>query len=115
MKNNLQSILLFLSLLLLSGILQAQPNTRVNESFKNILGTDTLVQQPFLGGLLNKETWIIRSKDKDTLEIAEVKNGKLHGEQQLFYHNGDVKSIAHYRSEEHTSELQSRPHLVCRL
>jgi len=97
MKNNLQSILLFLSLLLLSGILQAQPNTRVNESFKNILGTDTLVQQPFLGGLLNKETWIIRSKDKDTLEIAEVKNGKLHGEQQLFYHNGDVKSIAHYK------------------
>src|SRR3989442_1758314 len=31
---------------------------------------------------------------------------------ELFYHTG----LAHQqRSEEHTSELQSRPHLVCRL
>src|SRR3989442_9329912 len=28
---------------------------------------------------------------------------------------GDVPVRAHRRSEEHTSELQSRPHLVCRL
>src|SRR3989442_8781941 len=27
----------------------------------------------------------------------------------------DVPSLAQDRSEEHTSELQSRPHLVCRL
>src|SRR5690554_7692725 len=28
---------------------------------------------------------------------------------------GNVPLIADFRSEEHTSELQSRPHLVCRL
>src|SRR5436305_9819490 len=27
----------------------------------------------------------------------------------------DVGDATHHRSEEHTSELQSRPHLVCRL
>src|SRR5690554_7457099 len=26
-----------------------------------------------------------------------------------------ARGLVHYRSEEHTSELQSRPHLVCRL
>src|SRR5690554_128709 len=29
--------------------------------------------------------------------------------------SGNTLMIDHYRSEEHTSELQSRPHLVCRL
>src|SRR5690554_1423197 len=32
-----------------------------------------------------------------------------------FGFHGSVPSIVNYRSEEHTSELQSRPHLVCRL
>src|SRR5690554_7757674 len=40
-----------------------------------------------------------------------------HGTQQVFYSSSDppgsFSNIA--RSEEHTSELQSRPHLVCRL
>src|SRR5690554_3079281 len=93
MKVKLQFLI---ALLLLSGIIKAQPNKVVNEPFKNILGTDTLVQQPILGGIFNKKVWTIHNKDKDTLEISEVKNGKLHGEQQLFYHNGNVKSIAHY-------------------
>src|SRR3989442_8497308 len=30
-------------------------------------------------------------------------------------HEGATKPAVHERSEEHTSELQSRPHLVCRL
>src|SRR6266699_2383979 len=30
-------------------------------------------------------------------------------------HHGDVRRRRRPRSEEHTSELQSRPHLVCRL
>src|SRR5690554_661213 len=94
MKVKLQFLI---ALLLLSGIIKAQPNKVVNEPFKNILGTDTLVQQPILGGIFNKKVWTIHNKDKDTLEISEVKNGKLHGEQQLFYHNGNVKSIAHYK------------------
>src|SRR5690554_6955488 len=28
---------------------------------------------------------------------------------------GQIMHLGHWRSEEHTSELQSRPHLVCRL
>src|SRR5690554_7710104 len=31
------------------------------------------------------------------------------------YSNEHLNLVANYRSEEHTSELQSRPHLVCRL
>src|SRR3989442_9868937 len=30
-------------------------------------------------------------------------------------HRGAVRARSDFRSEEHTSELQSRPHLVCRL
>src|SRR5436305_10133523 len=30
-------------------------------------------------------------------------------------HQPFAEQVAHLRSEEHTSELQSRPHLVCRL
>src|SRR5690625_6656279 len=30
-------------------------------------------------------------------------------------HHSDMKALQTYRSEEHTSELQSRGHLVCRL
>src|SRR5690554_7472812 len=45
------------------------------------------------------------AKDFLHLEIAEVN-----------YHNDLPNSLLFFnRSEEHTSELQSRPHLVCRL
>src|SRR3989442_8997206 len=33
----------------------------------------------------------------------------------LGHRSGDLAGLRHGRSEEHTSELQSRPHLVCRL
>src|SRR5690625_6506754 len=37
--------------------------------------------------------------------------------ESVFSENSTLRltSVAHYRSEEHTSELQSRGHLVCRL
>src|SRR3989442_8070568 len=35
-----------------------------------------------------------------------------YGAARIFYYNSIMRR---YRSEEHTSELQSRPHLVCRL
>src|SRR5437870_9809779 len=35
--------------------------------------------------------------------------------ERLGYREGDAPSISFARSEEHTSELQSRGHLVCRL
>src|SRR5690554_4899749 len=34
---------------------------------------------------------------------------------ELLYENTSRGAISYLRSEEHTSELQSRPHLVCRL
>src|SRR5690554_7659554 len=47
-------------------------------------------------------------------------NGKFFGEFRGTYAYSPLKWLAigttfSYRSEEHTSELQSRPHLVCRL
>src|SRR2546422_6302168 len=41
--------------------------------------------------------------------IAEINFG------QRFRYNNLAQTYAKYRSEEHTSELQSRLHLVCRL
>src|SRR5690554_7241159 len=38
-----------------------------------------------------------------------------HGRHQVLNNPGLTTYLCHYRSEEHTSELQSRPHLVCRL
>src|SRR5690554_1331283 len=42
------------------------------------------------------------------------------GRKLILFHFNDIKNYAQdlftsFRSEEHTSELQSRPHLVCRL
>src|SRR5690554_7061274 len=50
----------------------------------------------------------------DTEELWETTEG---GEATYYYQNEQLEKIItrHYRSEEHTSELQSRPHLVCRL
>src|SRR5690554_7077852 len=40
---------------------------------------------------------------------------KLMGQMLAELKDGHVNLTASHRSEEHTSELQSRPHLVCRL
>src|SRR5437870_9271581 len=39
----------------------------------------------------------------------------LDGDGSLLMNLGTLSTLARYRSEEHTSELQSRDHLVCRL
>src|SRR5438309_5872545 len=39
----------------------------------------------------------------------------LAGEEVVYFHGGDPASVLKLRSEEHTSELQSQFHLVCRL
>src|SRR3989442_9910993 len=49
--------------------------------------------------------------------LAEVRDGLLlsrRGAQRPFRPR-QLRATARQRSEEHTSELQSRPHLVCRL
>src|SRR5690554_7131495 len=48
----------------------------------------------------------------EQMEVAETKE-EMDSEIQIFQNALDFSEIK--RSEEHTSELQSRPHLVCRL
>src|SRR5690554_7289619 len=49
----------------------------------------------------------------DEIVCSECNGSRLRKES--LYFKIDEKNIADLRSEEHTSELQSRPHLVCRL
>src|SRR5690554_1634822 len=49
------------------------------------------------------------------LNVPEYKGEKLHGVQHKYKQTLLILVLHSMRSEEHTSELQSRPHLVCRL
>src|SRR5690554_8201910 len=55
----------------------------------------------------------------DELLDALLQNGMRFGDMEIFHRhqeaNGQGPILFSLRSEEHTSELQSRPHLVCRL
>src|SRR5690554_3890873 len=60
-------------------------------------------------GSIGLFAWIFTSYEKDKnkrIENEKFKDVTL---------NSFLKVMAELRSEEHTSELQSRPHLVCRL
>src|SRR2546422_7602559 len=46
---------------------------------------------------------------------ARRTSGSCAGPRVFFYSNFSPDDLRSYRSEEHTSELQSRLHLVCRL
>src|SRR3989442_5750223 len=50
-----------------------------------------------------------QNEDGDTALLTAARGGDLETVRMLLAKGADV------RSEEHTSELQSRPHLVCRL
>src|SRR6266498_3458015 len=49
------------------------------------------------------------------ITVADLKGTLLYLCRALFGEDQQVRFITDFRSEEHTSELQSRPHLVCRL
>src|SRR5436305_15345616 len=61
-------------------------------------------------------TTLFRSQRKMCREgpLPDIRSGGAHYE-QVRLGQGLPRSDLEYRSEEHTSELQSRPHLVCRL
>src|SRR5690554_2135015 len=60
---------------------------------------------------------IQRLADVDLTEMPRIKSGMLEFDRVLGggLVPGSAILIGGHRSEEHTSELQSRPHLVCRL
>src|SRR3989442_6387151 len=58
-------------------------------------------------------TTLFRSHPLDRFILTAPAEPITGGEFHIARH--DAPSVAHIRSEEHTSELQSRPHLVCRL
>lgn len=62
----------------------AQPNESLIQR-----GNDTI---------FNKKEIIVRYLGKDTVEISGWKNGRLHGEQKLFYRNNRISSITQFKN-----------------
>src|SRR5690554_7768815 len=62
--------------------------------------------------IINRSADSLTQLINDILDISKMDAGQLTIEQREFNLLHTLNSL---RSEEHTSELQSRPHLVCRL
>src|SRR5690554_7490496 len=95
-KINYVLILLALSTLLLGGCRKSKEYTEIEFVVINPANNEPFVGIP--------------------VKIRKKKSGMggITGE-TVFEAVTDANGRAYYRSEEHTSELQSRPHLVCRL
>src|SRR5690625_6876785 len=57
----------------------------------------------------------INTLEKDGIQIIDVESGELASGLSGKGRMAEPETILYQRSEEHTSELQSRGHLVCRL
>src|SRR5690554_1328213 len=84
---------------------------------KNITGNNTVfylicVDQPKLIEELPQMPSVNYLSKKDFSLFGKIKTPELRG--LLINEKNGVLIVAMERSEEHTSELQSRPHLVCR-
>src|SRR5690554_7468398 len=51
----------------------------------------------------------------DRFDQILVSQNVMNNSDNVEYQTGSYRAVGNDRSEEHTSELQSRPHLVCRL
>src|SRR3989442_8123299 len=60
------------------------------------------------------QTYAMKNREIMMARLLKVFN-KMFNHRQPFRPELQVNCHHNYRSEEHTSELQSRPHLVCRL
>src|SRR5690554_7055532 len=101
--------LVCLSILMTTGLVTMSAQTPISYGMKleanmsNFLLTDldnqssTMKLGPTLGGFMN---------------IGVHENFSIQPEVMFYYRQSEMETG---RSEEHTSELQSRPHLVCRL
>src|SRR5690554_7760452 len=56
-----------------------------------------------------------RNKLRDLLSKADRSEELENVLEEILKNTDNIAEISQQRSEEHTSELQSRPHLVCRL
>src|SRR5690554_7194864 len=56
--------------------------------------------------------WSVEKSEIDNVEFYLIGNDSLN---KFCNINLNIQNYTENRSEEHTSELQSRPHLVCRL
>src|SRR5436305_11120570 len=79
------------------------------------VGRLTAVAERFLGQVLTGRRWILLTNKR--LLLLRARSPKRYREGEWFDVAFDRRSLrpGAPRSEEHTSELQSRPHLVCRL
>src|SRR3989442_9456979 len=58
---------------------------------------------------------IVILEHKDEIFLVSKNGEQLEKPEPCSFRAAQVKDVKRTRSEEHTSELQSRPHLVCRL
>src|SRR5690554_5954694 len=81
-------------------------------------GIDPLMEfkPKFINVTYHREEYVYKERDRGLLEkVAIRKRPGTVGICAAIMNKYHVDAVPHLRSEEHTSELQSRPHLVCRL
>src|SRR5215813_14877630 len=105
--------------LLATGLAPAANNVSKPQRIVSMnLCTDELVLRLADRGNISSVTW--QARDRDNSNVADLARDVPinHGlAEEILPLNPDLVLAGIYtaRSEEHTSELQSRPHLVCRL
>src|SRR6266550_5310225 len=87
------------------GALEAEPRTKPRLRYQELQYRSVALRTPAL----------VEDNDLGRIRIAVCRHAR--NEVQRRYPPGDFARTGHHvaRSEEHTSELQSRLHLVCRL
>lgn len=88
-RSTIQSSIFIFLLFLLGNSGSAQPTATPFRVFNSAHGVDTI---------FSKNQIIVRNAEKDTLEISETRNGMKNGKQKLFYTDGALRIIAHYKN-----------------
>src|SRR5436305_13402452 len=74
-----------------------------------------LVLSFFFNDTATTEIYTLSLHDALPICLGTVRSARVHLPELRGQSRGPASLLAARRSEEHTSELQSRPHLVCRL
>lgn len=83
------TIPIFILLILFAGESIAQPGSRHLKSLPATDRFDTVVEERKI---------FILNNSRDTIEIADRKNGKIHGIQRTFYNGGNLRTVAEYKN-----------------